>query len=415
MRDGAGTIAGRRTAPPQRHTPHTGSPVTRLTAGTARITMQPIIPLTVITLVVQSCNIGSRVVASLFAIHLGANPFFVGVLISVYAIFPTLIAVYSGRVSDRFGSYRPMIAGTALLGIGLLLPALWPHITALYASAVLIGVGFIFFNVATQNLAGGLGSAEARTGNFATLSLGYGGGHMVGPLVAGYSIDYSGFPAAYFSFFALTAVAIILLLANSRLRVAPVAVQREKASALSLMRNPPLRRAIVVSALVTTGWDLYTFYVPIYGHSIGLSASAIGNVLAVFAIATLVVRITLPSLTRRLGVEGVLSIAMFSGGVFFIAFPLTEMLALLLALSFGIGLALGCGQPLTVNLAYNRSPPGRSGEVVGLRLSINNVTHVVVPLAAGAVGTALGVAPVFWASAAILATTGHLSRHKEES
>jgi len=33
-----------------------------------------------------------------------------------------------------------------------------------------------------------------------------------------------------------------------------------------------------------------------------------------------------------------------------------------------------------------------------------------VPLAAGALGAALGVAPVFWTSAAILCLTGHLTR-----
>jgi hypothetical protein len=82
----------------------------------------------------------------------------------------------------------------------------------------------------------------------------------------------------------------------------------------------------------------------------------------------------------------------------------------LLALSFGIGLALGCGQPLTLNITYNRSPPGRSGEVTGLRLTINNITHIGVPLAAGALGSALGVAPVFWVNAVLLATSGRLSR-----
>ncbi|MDP1716519.1 MAG: MFS transporter, partial [Burkholderiales bacterium] len=78
---------------------------------------------------------------------------------------------------------------------------------------------------------------------------------------------------------------------------------------------------------------------------------------------------------------------------------------------FGIGLALGWGQPLTLNLAYNRSPPGRSGEVTGLRLTINNMTHISVPLAAGVLGTILGVAPVFWASAALLVASGMLARN----
>ena len=185
---------------------------------------------------------------------------------------------------------------------------------------------------------------------------------------------------------------------------------QERGSPLELLHNAALRRAIIVSGLVVTGMDLYTFYVPIYGHSIGLPATTIGTILGVFAGATFVVRIVLPWFTRRFGVESVLSVSMFACALCFLPFAFLHFVPALLALSFGIGLALGCGQPLTLNIAYNRSPPGRSGEVTGLRLTINNITHIGVPLAAGALGAALGVAPVFWVNATLLATSGYLSR-----
>ena len=66
---------------------------------------------TLITLIVQGCNMGSRMIATLFAIELGANPFTVGLLISAYSVLPLLLSVYSGRVSDRFGARYPMLAG----------------------------------------------------------------------------------------------------------------------------------------------------------------------------------------------------------------------------------------------------------------------------------------------------------------
>lgn len=375
--------------------------------------MHPIYLITLITLIVQGCNVGSRMVASLFAIDLGANPFLVGALISSYSVCPLLLGVYSGRISDRFGSRYPMLAGTAVLEFGMLLPFLWPKLATLYVSAVLIGIGFVFFNVSVQNLAGGMGGPEERTRNFSTLGLGYAGGHMVGPLIGGYAIDHYGFMFAYLCFTVLTLLPVALLSLNRHLDVAPHAAPPERKNALELLHSAPLRRAIITSGFVVTGWDLYGFYVPIYGHSIGLSASTIGTILGVFAAATLVVRVVLPAVTRRYGVEAVLSTAMFAGAAFFVPFPLIAFPPALLALSFGIGLALGCGQPLTLNLAYNRSPPGRSGEVTGLRLTINNITHIGVPLTAGALGAAFGVAPVFWVNAALLATSGQLSRRSE--
>ena len=365
---------------------------------------------TLITLIVQACHMGSRVVAALFAIDLGANPFLVGALISAYSFFPLLCAVYSGRLSDRLGTRGPMLAGMSVLGAGLLLPFLLPALPTLYVSSALIGVGFVFFNVSNQNLAGGLGTPEQRTRNFSTQALGYAGGHLMGPVTAGYVIQYLGFTHGYLIFALIMLLPVVVLAFSKSLYLPPQTGTVEGRSALDLWRAPALRRAVIIGGLMTTGWDLYTFYVPIYGHSIGLSASKIGNILGAFAAATFVVRIGLPVFTRRFGVEPVLTAAMFVAAALFVPFPLVNFVPVLFALSFGIGLTLGCGQPLTLTLAYNHAPPGRSGEVTGLRLFINNVTHIGVPLAAGALGAALGVAPVFWSSAAILCVTGQLTR-----
>jgi len=371
--------------------------------------VHPITTIALLTLIVQGCHMGSRMVASLLAIDLGANPFLIGVLISVYSVFPLLLAVYTGRIADRLGSRYPMLAGSTVFVVGLLLPFLWPKLPVLYLSAALIGIGFVLYNVAVQNLAGGLGTLEQRTRNFSTLAMGYAAGQMCGPLLAGYAIDYGGFTAAYLSFAILSLVPVAVLAANRSLDATRTVSQRP-GSPFELLQNAALRRAIIVSGLMVTGMDLYTFYVPIYGHSIGLPAKTIGTILGMFAAATLVVRFVLPWFTRRYGVEAVLSTSMFACATFFLPFAFLEFVPALLALSFGIGLALGCGQPLTLNMAYNRSPPGRSGEVTGLRLTINNITHIGLPLAAGALGAALGVAPVFWVNATLLATSGYLSR-----
>lgn len=372
--------------------------------------MRPIYVVTLTTLLVQGCHMGSRVVASLLAINLGANPFEIGTLISVYSVFPLLLGVFSGRIADRFGSRRPMLIGTLVMSVGLILPFLFTTLATLYLSCMLIGTGFVFFNVSNQTLGGALGTPAERTHNFATLGLGYAAGHLVGPVLAGYAIDYLGHRYGYLIFAVMALVPVAIFMLDRRFDIRAPQTSRERGNTLALLRLPVLRRTVIVSALITTGWDLYGFYVPIYGHSIGLTASTIGNVLGVFAIATFVVRAVLAKLTRRFGIEPVLRIAAFSAAALFVPFALVEYVPVLFALSFGIGLALGCSQPLTLNLAYNASPEGRAGEVTGLRLTINNITHVGVPVASGALAAALGVAPVFWTCAALLITSGYLSR-----
>jgi MFS family permease len=74
----------------------------------------------------------------------------------------------------------------------------------------------------------------------------------------------------------------------------------------------------------------------------------------------------------------------------------------LLLLSFVLGLGLGSAQPVIMSLLYAASPPGRQGEAVGLRTSLLNGSHTLIPLVSGAASTALGMSPVFWALAVLL-------------
>ena len=69
---------------------------------------------------------GSRVTVSLFALHEGASALAVGVLMSLFALLSMLISVPVGRLVDRTGVFRPIVAAAVSVFIGLLLPFAWP-------------------------------------------------------------------------------------------------------------------------------------------------------------------------------------------------------------------------------------------------------------------------------------------------
>ena len=74
--------------------------------------MRPL-PLIIILMVLDHVAFnGSRVTVTLYAIHQGASALTVGVLIAMYALFPTLLALYAGRLSDRRGTRLPMLIGS---------------------------------------------------------------------------------------------------------------------------------------------------------------------------------------------------------------------------------------------------------------------------------------------------------------
>jgi hypothetical protein len=63
---------------------------------------------------------GSRVVVTLDALSMGVSAFTVGVLISLYALLPMFLSVAAGRLVDRIGARRPMLAGSVAIGMAAL-------------------------------------------------------------------------------------------------------------------------------------------------------------------------------------------------------------------------------------------------------------------------------------------------------
>ncbi len=179
--------------------------------------------------------------------------------------------------------------------------------------------------------------------------------------------------------------------------------------ALELLANAGLRRTIIMSGVTLTGSELFTFYFPVYGRAIGLSASAIGIVMSSYAVAAFIVRLGMAEASRRLGEVGVLTASLFMAGATFFLVPLVSQAVLLGVVAFLLGLGLGCAQPLTILLTYNHAPEGRSGEALGLRLTVNKLTQIAVPVVFGGLGSAFGLLPVFWANGAFLLAGGVMS------
>lgn len=366
--------------------------------------------------VIALCNMASlrasKVLMALFAIELGANPFMIGTLVAVYSLFPMLLALYAGRLTDQFGVRKPMIAGSIGMMVGLAAPVFIPSLTGLYVSAALIGASYVFYHVSVQNLIGLLSTPESRTRNFSGYSLMLAVGGFVGPLAAGFGIDALGYVRAYLCLSAVPLIALAILLARGQHVPLPVKIEdgQKGKKVADLWRMPELRKVFITSAMILTGIDLFQFYLPIYGNSVGLSASVIGMILSMFAVAAFFVRTAIPPLVRRFGEEALLRYAMLVGALGYLLLPLFENPWLLALVSFILGLGLGAGQPLSMMLTYGRSPGGRSGEALGLRLTLNNLTHIVVPLLFGSLGAVFGVTPVFLANALMLGGGGMFGR-----
>jgi predicted MFS family arabinose efflux permease len=353
---------------------------------------------------------------TLFALELGASEFTVGVLMSLFALLPTLLSVSAGRLIDRAGPRRPLMFSLAALTAGAALPFAFPMLEILYVSTSLLGVSFMYVHIAMNSVFGAHGSAEERAVNFSWLALGFSISNSIGPLVAGYAIDGLGHAKAFAVLAVFPAIALVMLWRRKRPLPRPEHVPLAKrAGVLDLLRIPGLRQTFWVSLLLATGWDLYTFIVPLYGARIGLSAAAIGVILSTFALATFTVRLTMPLLIKKIRQWVIIFAALAISGSCYLVFPFAQSVPPLLLLSFVLGLGLGSAQPVVMSLLYAASPPGRQGEAVGLRTSLLNGSHTLIPLASGAASTAVGMAPVFWVLAAFLLGGAWFARQQVKS
>jgi MFS family permease len=358
---------------------------------------------------------GSKVAVSLYALELGAGALAVGVLAALFAVFPLLLAVQAGRLSDRFGVRMPIALGALIMAAGCAIPLATSGIAWLFLCSALIGLGHIFFHVSIHNLVGSLGGngdvMRARTRNFSTFALGSSIAAFIGPSLAGFAIDLAGFRPA-FAVLAVSAAlpAAVVLLYRGLIPAHVKHEDEEKTkSAFDLLAIPALRRTLIMSGVTLTGIELFSFYLPIYGRSIGLSASVIGMVLSTYAVAGFIVRSFMHRLAQRYTEVGVLTGSLFVAALTYFAVPGLADAYLLAAAAFTLGLALGSAQPLTIILTYNHAPAGRSGEALGMRIMANKVTQIAVPLAFGGFGAALGAAPVFVATGVFLLAAGLIS------
>lgn len=364
------------------------------------MTLALVVSLTVLTHIAYA---GARVAVSLFALQLGAEPAAVGIMVALFAVLPMIFSVSAGRMIDRIGLFSPMLVGAVTVSLGAALVFFRPTLPALYVASPVIGSGLTLVHIAASNAVGAIGGPEERPRNFSYLALGFSVSSFLGPLVAGLAIDELGHPAAFLvlACFPLLA-ASVLCTRTVRLPALPAALLRTERRLVDLLKVRGLRDALLVSTLFSVAWETFTFAVPIYGSRVGLSATTIGTILGAFALATFTVRLALPVLSRRLREWRLVAVALGIACAIYCGFPFFQRAPFLLVLAFLLGLGLGISQPMVMSLLYAAAPAGRVSEAVGIRTSLVNFSQTAMPIVFGALGSVLGVAPVFWAMALAL-------------
>jgi len=143
---------------------------------------------------------------------------------------------------------------------------------------------------------------------------------------------------------------------------------------------------------------------------LGLSASAIGMVLASVAIAATASRLMMPWVFRRAHDMWIVYVSMLITGVLFCFVPLASSAIWLGCLSALLGAFLGSVQPLIMSVLHKMTPPQRQGEALGLRTMSIYISSITIPILSGTIGAAVGTVAVFLLIGAVIGATSRVAR-----
>lgn len=348
--------------------------------------------------------------APLLALDLGYSPFSVGVLLALFALTQVFLALPAGRFADRHGLKRPVRWSVLAACLGAALALAFPVFPVLCLSALLTGGATGAASIALQRHVGRAArDATELKQVFSWLSIGPATSNFIGPFAAGLLIDHAGlwvggeagdlwgYRAAFLMLALLPIATWFWVRTTHELPALPVHPDQASDRAWDLLREPMMRRLLIVNWFLSSCWDVHTFVVPVLGHERGFNASVIGALLGAFAIAAALIRVVLPLLAAHVKEWFVISGAMALTALLFGIYPLMQSALAMGVCSVALGLVLGSVQPMIMSTLHQITPVERHGEALGLRLMSINASSVVMPMLFGTLGTVVGVSVVFWA------------------
>lgn len=366
----------------------------------------------------HACMAGMRMAAPLLALRDGYSTLAVGVLLALFSLTQVFLALPAGRFADRHGLRRPMGLAVMVSMAGAGSALLFPVFPVLCLAALLTGGATGAALIALQRHVGraAQGATELKR-VFSWLSIGPAASNFLGPFAAGLLIDYAGrsagdtlgYRAAFLLLALLPLVTWIWIRKVSELGPVVVATGTAPTRAWDLMREPMMRRLMIVNWCLSSCWDVHTFVVPVIGHEHGFNASVIGSILGAFAVAAALVRLVMPVFAARLREHVVVTSAMVISAMAFAVYPWMHAALAMGACSVVLGIALGSVQPMIMSTLHQITPEARHGEALGLRLMAINGSSVLMPVLFGTVGAVVGVSVVFWTVGAVVGASARVA------
>ncbi|WP_024819006.1 MFS transporter [Arthrobacter sp. 31Y] len=359
----------------------------------------------------QASWVGIRLIIGYRALAEGADPAFLGLLASSFALPALLLALTAGRTADKFGGTAVAFTGLLTAAAGTLTMLTLRGLPVLLIASAVIGLGHLMVMVGQQAFVAHISKGGSSDSAFGTLTAAASIGQLIGPpavtIIASLGVAQGAQPDTSLGLVVCLCFSTLATPAYFFLRRTDARLREGRRSVAGpikvthVLKSPGLWRSLVVSGAVLVTVDLMYAFVPVWATEQNVSAAAVGLLLALRAAVSVLSRLGLSRLIHRFGRKAILVISMAAAVASLAALPFVGPWGAI-AVMVGLGLGLGIPQPLTMAWVVSLTATANHGAVLGLRMTVNRLAQIALPLAVGSFAAPLGVLGIFWANAALL-------------
>ncbi len=351
----------------------------------------------------------------LFGISLDASTAVIGVLVSAGFLLPLFAALSAGALVDRRGAKPLIVAGAVGMTGAPLVVVVAPSLVSVAIAQLVLGLAHLIVIVAAQTLVASLGSGRAREKNFGWYTMFVSIGQLLGPLLAGVVVDNAGFSVAFGVAGGVSALGVGCALGLPRAFVQDKTEgetdgedtsdvpARDGRGVFKLLRNPGVRVALSTSAAVLFSLSIYQAFFPAYLDTLAFSATVVGALLSLRALASMLVR---PFTARIMAffarrIQG-LKVMLLLIALGLSLTGLVDTLLLLSVFAILVGIGVGIAQPISMVTVVDHVDKPVWGFALGLRLTGNRLAQVVGPILLGVSAEVLGFNGMFLLAGSVL-------------
>lgn len=301
----------------------------------------------------------------------------IGLFFTAYSLTWTVLQLYTGYMSDRYGRKRFVFIGLLIYGVFALLLGFAQNFAQLVTFRVLQGVGLGIYGPAALGI---VAQFEEKGKSLALYRAANSAGTVVGPILGGIAADFC-FSYAFFLSGLLSMAAII-----------PLQYVREQktevagANFLRSMREMLLGKNILLICLAAFLAELcfvaLDIVIPLVGESLGFPSLMTGSILASYFLAFTVVQFPIGVLSERVERRKLVASAALCGAVpFVLLYFSNDPIVMSVAMAF-LGVVLGAVFVQSGAMVAEFSPRGKESLYMAFFDSVIDFSFPVMPFIA---------------------------------